>query len=64
MKFRQKETPKKFRHVMPLKNHEFCYNENSINGYYDLQDAEVEGAYQNAKRHILIFGSDNKAEVY
>ena len=41
-----------------------CYSENSINGYYDLQDAEVEGAYQNAKRHILIFGSDNKAEVY
>lgn len=38
-----------------------CYNENNIKGYYDLQDAEVEGAYQNAKRHILIFGSDNKA---
>lgn len=38
-----------------------CYNENSIHGYYDLQGAEVEGAYQNAKRHILIFGSDNKA---
>jgi len=38
-----------------------CYNENSINGYYDLQAAEVEGAYQNAKKHILIFGSDNKA---
>ncbi len=38
-----------------------CYNENSINGYYDLQAAEVEGAYQNVKKHILIFGSDNKA---
>jgi fructose-bisphosphate aldolase class II len=38
-----------------------CYNSNSINGYYDLQSAEVEGAYQNAKKHILIFGSDNKA---
>lgn len=38
-----------------------CYNENTINGYYDLQAAEVEGAYQNAKRHILIFGTDNKA---
>lgn len=38
-----------------------CYNENNIKGYYDLQGAEVEGAYQNAKRHILIFGSDNKA---
>lgn len=38
-----------------------CYNENNIKGYYDLQGAEVEGVYQNAKRHILIFGSDNKA---
>lgn len=37
------------------------YNKESINGYYDLQAAEVEGAYQNAKKHILIFGSDNKA---
>ncbi|MGN0459205.1 MAG: class II fructose-bisphosphate aldolase [Eubacterium sp.] len=38
-----------------------CYNENGINGYYDLQAAEVEGAYRNAKKHILIFGTDNKA---
>ncbi len=38
-----------------------CYNENTINGYYDLQAAEVEGAYLNAKTHILIFGTDNKA---
>lgn len=38
-----------------------CYNEKAINGYYDLQAAEVEGAYQNAKTHILIFGTDNKA---
>lgn len=38
-----------------------CYNENSINGYYDLQAAEVRGAYENAKKHILIFGTDNKA---
>lgn len=37
-----------------------CYNENSINSYYDLQSAEVEGAYQNAKKHILIFGTDGK----
>lgn len=37
-----------------------CYNKNSINGYYDLQAAEVEGAYQNAKKHILIFGADGK----
>ncbi len=38
-----------------------CYNNGSINGYYDLQAAEVEGAYQNAKAHILIFGTENKA---
>ena len=38
-----------------------CYNENGINGYYDLQAAEVRGAYENAKKHILIFGTDNKA---
>lgn len=38
-----------------------CYNEEKINGYYDLQGAEVEGAYQNARRHILIFGTENKA---
>lgn len=38
-----------------------CYNENGINGYYDLQAAEVEGAYANARRHILIFGSDGRA---
>lgn len=37
-----------------------CYNENKIKGYYDLQAAEVAGAYENAKRHILIFGTDNK----
>lgn len=37
-----------------------CYNEGSINGYYDLQAAEVEGAYLNAKKHILIFGSDGR----
>lgn len=38
-----------------------AYENGSINGYYDLQGAEVEGAYQNAKKHILIFGTDNKA---
>lgn len=38
-----------------------AYSENAISGYYDLQAAEVEGAYENAKRHILIFGSNNKA---
>lgn len=38
-----------------------AYEKGEINGYYDLQGAEVEGAYQNAKKHILIFGTDNKA---
>ncbi len=38
-----------------------CYNNDSIKGYYDLQGAEVQGAYENAKKHILIFGTDNKA---
>lgn len=37
------------------------YNENGINGYYDLHAAEIDGAYRNAKKHILIFGTDNKA---
>ena len=36
------------------------YKKNEITGSYDLQAAEVEGAYQNAKKHILIFGSDGK----
>lgn len=36
------------------------YNKNEIKGYYDLQAAEVDGAYQNAKKHILIFGTDGK----
>ncbi len=36
------------------------YNNNEIKGYYDLQAAEVDGAYQNAKKHILIFGTDGK----
>lgn len=43
------------------KNVNKCYNDGSIKGYYDLQSAEVEGAYQNVKKHILIFGTDNKA---
>lgn len=38
-----------------------AYESGSINDYYDLQGAEVEGAYQNAKKHILIFATDNKA---
>ena len=38
-----------------------AYDANSIKGYYDLQTAEVEGAYRNALRHIEIFGCSGKA---
>ncbi len=38
-----------------------AYSEGKINGYYDLHAAEIEGAYQNAKRHIEIFGSAGRA---
>lgn len=37
-----------------------CYNESAIDGYYDLQAAEVRGAYENVSRHIRIFGTQNK----
>ena len=39
-----------------------AYEQDTINGYYDLHLAEIEGAYQNAKKHIMIFGSNNKAQ--
>lgn len=38
-----------------------AYSENKIGGYYDLQTAEVEGAYLNAMKHIEIFGCAGKA---
>lgn len=38
-----------------------AYEQDAINGYYDLHHAEIEGTYQNAKKHIMIFGSNNKA---
>ncbi len=38
-----------------------AYAGGRINGYYDLQTAEVDGAYQNAIRHIEIFGCAGKA---
>ncbi|MBR5112118.1 MAG: class II fructose-bisphosphate aldolase, partial [Clostridia bacterium] len=38
-----------------------AYAESSIGGYYDLQAAEVEGAYRNAMKHIEIFGCAGKA---
>lgn len=34
-----------------------AYAAGEIKGYYDLQTAEVNGAYENAKRHLEIFGS-------
>ena len=38
-----------------------AYDAQKIKGYYDLQTAEVEGAYRNALRHIEIFGCAGKA---
>lgn len=38
-----------------------AYEQDAINGYYDLHLAEIDGAYKNAKKHIMIFGSNNKA---
>ena len=38
-----------------------AYENNTIKGYYDLQSAEVEGAYNNAMKHIEIFGCAGKA---
>ena len=38
-----------------------AYDNAEIKGYYDLQTAEVDGAYKNAMKHIEIFGCSNKA---
>ena len=38
-----------------------AYENGAIKGYYDLQTAEVEGAYHNAIKHIEIFGCSGKA---
>ncbi len=37
-----------------------AYESGSIKGYYDLQTAEVDGAYKNAMKHIEIFGCSMK----
>ena len=37
------------------------YENGAIKGYYDLQSAEVDGAYRNAMKHIEIFGCSGKA---
>lgn len=39
-----------------------AYQNGKINGYYDLHTAEINGAYENAKRHMEIFYSTGKAE--
>ena len=41
-----------------------AYESGEINGYYDLQAAEVNGAYQNALKHIEIFDCANKAQLF
>ncbi len=38
------------------------YESGKIGGYYDLHQAEIEGAYRNAKKHMEIFDSVGKAE--
>lgn len=38
------------------------YEKGEIKGYYDLHVKEIEGAYENAKRHMEIFYSVGKAE--
>ncbi len=37
-----------------------AYEGGKIGGYYDLQEAEVNGAYENAMKHIEIFGCAGK----
>lgn len=39
-----------------------AYKSGRIGGYYDLHSAEIEGAYQNALKHMEIFYSTGKAE--
>lgn len=38
------------------------YERGEIGGYYDLHTREIEGAYENAKKHMEIFYSVGKAE--
>lgn len=39
-----------------------AYENGEIKGYYDLHQAEIKGAYENAKKHMEIFYSVGKAE--
>ena len=38
------------------------YEKGEISGYYDVHQREIQGAYENAKRHMEIFNSVGKAE--
>ena len=38
------------------------YESGRIHGYYDLHQAEIDGAYKNAKRHMEVFYSVQKAD--
>ena len=40
-----------------------AYSGGKIGGYYDLQAAEVEGAYRNALKHIEIFAAPVKVKI-
>lgn len=41
-----------------------AYENGEIKGYYDLHQKEIEGAYQNALKHMKIFSSVGKAEAF
>ncbi len=41
-----------------------AFKSGGINGYYDIQTAEVDGAYNNALKHIKIFDCSNKADLF
>ena len=38
------------------------YESGKIHGYYDLHQAEIDGAYKNAKKHMEVFYSVQKAD--
>lgn len=41
-----------------------AYEAGRISGYYDLHAAEIQGAYENAMKHIEIFDCSNKAKLF
>ncbi|HQH63421.1 MAG TPA: class II aldolase [Clostridiales bacterium] len=40
-----------------------AFEAKAVAGYYDIQTAEVNGAYENALKHIEIFGCAGKADI-